>query len=177
MSSDENVVTTTAAAPKRQPKSFSDLKKDDLVSAARYFGTLEEGNTSEIKADLAEAGVTWKMYAQAFKLEGYEDAPDEDTSFEMPEPVDAEDWPDAEEGENVPTPALVTASAQPKLQAEKDYLIKFVGENPYFEFGKYKFTQEKPFGVMPAKDAQDALVKEPDKFRQAFPAELQEYYK
>lgn len=174
MSDDTNVVTTTAVAPKKVPKSFNDLKKDDLVAAARAFGTLEEGNAAELKADLAEAGVTFKMYAEAFKLEGYEAIPDEPEEFEMPEPTDVEDWPDAEEGENVSE--VKTAAPVPKLDAAEKYLIRFVGENPYFEFGKYKFTQENPYGIMPAEDAQKALTKEPEKFRQAWPAELQEYY-
>jgi hypothetical protein len=174
MSDDTGVVTSTEVAPKKVPKSFNDLKKEDLVKAALAFGADESGNAAEIKADLASLGVTWKMYAQAFKLDGYEALPEEPEEFEMPEPTDVEDWPDAEEGENVS--AVVTAAAVPKLDAAEKYLIKFVGENPYFEFGRYKFTQDNPYGIMPATDAQSALVKEPEKFRQAFPAELQEFY-
>jgi hypothetical protein len=173
--SDTNVVTTTEVAPKKVPKSFNDLNKAQLVEAALAFGADDSGNAADIKADLASMGVTWKMYAQAFKLEGYEAIPEEPEEFEMPEPVDVEDWPDAEEGEELNSP-VITAAPTPKLDAAEKYLIKFVGENPYFEFGKYKFTQENPYGIMPASDAQNALVKEPEKFRQAFPAELQEFY-
>lgn len=173
--SDDAVVTSTDVAPKKQPKSFNDLNKDQLVAAALAFGADENGNKEEIKAELAEMGVTWTMYAKAFKLDGYEDTPDDDTTFEMPEPTDVEDWPDAPEGgENVNN--LVTAAPVPQLQPAEKYLIKFIGENPYFEFRRYKFTQENPYGVMPAADAQDALTREPEKFRQAFPAELQEFY-
>jgi hypothetical protein len=172
MSDDTNVVTSTAVAPKKVPKSFNDLKKDELVAAAQAFGTLDEGNAAEIKADLADAGVTWTMYAKAFKLEGFEDVVEEVEEFEMPEPTDVEDWPDAlDEPEQIRTAAPV-----PKLNQEEKYLIKFQGENPYFEFGKYKFTQDNPYGIMPAADAQRALTQEPEKFRQAFPDELQEYY-
>lgn len=175
MSDDTGVITSTAVAPKKVPKSFNDLKKEELVKAALAFGADETGNAAEIKADLASLGVTWKMYAQAFKLEGYEELPD-DTEFEMPEPTDVEDWPDAEEGEEMTESPLVTAAPTPKLDAAEKYLIKFKGENPYFEFGKYKFTQENPYGIMPADDAQRALTQEPEKFRQAFPAELKEFY-
>jgi hypothetical protein len=170
MSDDTNVVTTTAVAPVKVPKSFNDLNKAQLVAAAQSFGTLEEGNAAEIKADLAESGVTWDMYARAFKLEGYDELPEE--KFEMPEPQDAEDWPDADEEES----PLVTAAPVPKLAQNEKYLIKFTGENRYFEFGKYKFTQDNPYGIMPAEDAQRALTEEPEKFRQAFPKELKEYY-
>ena len=171
--SDEGVVKSTDVAPKKQPKSFNDLKLDELRAAARAFGVDEDGNKDTIKAELAESGVTWKMYAQQFKLEGYNDIPEE--SFEFPEPVNVEDWPDSPEG-GEEVSELVTAAPTPKLEAAEKYLIKFIGENPYFEFGKYKFTQENPYGIMPATDAQNALTREPDKFRQAFPAELQEFY-
>ena len=174
----ENVVSTTDVAPLKEPKSFNDLNKDQLVAAALAFGADETGTKESIKADLAEMGVTWPMYAQAFKVGKYADADLDEVveEFEMPEPVNVEDWPDAPEvGENV-QPELATAPSVPQLAPAEKYLIKFIGENPYFEFGKYKFTQESPYGIMPASDAQTALTKEPEKFRQAFPAELQEFY-
>lgn len=172
--SEDAVITSTEVAPKKQPKSFDDLNKDQLVAAALAFGADEKGTKAEIKTELEELGVTWKMYAEAFKLEGFDSLPNEVEKFEMPEPTDVEGWPDAPEGgEEVED---VVTQEEPVLVPSQKYLIKFVGENPYFEFGTYKFTQEKPFGVMPAEDAQAALTKEPTKFRQAFPAELQEYY-
>lgn len=169
--SENNVVTTSDIAPVKVPKSFNELKKTDLVAAANHFGTETEGNVELLKADLLENGVTFEQYLAAF----HPTAAPEPEPFVLPEPVDVEDWPDAEESE-VNNVSVVTVPQVPEFAQEQKYLIRFIGENPYFEFGKYKFTSEKPYGVMTATDAQRALVEEPTKFRQAFPAELEEFY-
>lgn len=169
----ENVVTSGDIVPKKVPTSFKDLKKPELLKAAEYFGTDTEGNVDALLADLAESGVTFESYLAAFYPD--EKPTPEPEKFEMPAPVDIEDWPDAEEGGEEVT-EIVTAAPAPELNVAEKYLIKFVGDNPYFEFGKYKFTTDKPYGIMPAKDAQKALVSEPTKFRQAYPAELEEFY-
>lgn len=170
---DENVVTTEDVAPKKQPKSFRDLKKQQLVEAADYFGADSEGNAEAIRTDLEDMGVTWKMYVKAFKLEGHEDIP------EQPEvaPLEVE-LPDEDDEQEVEEEVsdVVTYDPTPKLATADNYLIKFIGENPYFEFEQYKYTQDKPFAIMPADAAQRALEQEPKKFRQAFPKELQEFY-
>jgi hypothetical protein len=168
----ENVIASSDVAPVKVPKSFNDLKIDELRAAARAFGSDETGNKDAIKADLLEFGVTFDQYLQMFYPNEAVDV--EPEAFEMPEPIDVEDWPDAEEEVNE-IETLITAPEVDLAPAEK-YLVKFVGENPYFEFGNYKFTTAKPYGVMPARDAQEALVNEPTKFRQAFPQELEEFY-
>lgn len=159
----DNVVTSADVAQKKVPTSFRDLRKAELVDAARSFGTLEEGNAEEIRADLADAGVTWEMYKKAFGLES-------DTTVEavVEEPV-LED-----EGVEEVTD-VVTADPNPVLARQDKYLIKMTRKNPYFEFGRYKFTQDKPYAIMNANDAQRILESE-DGFRQAYPAELQEFY-
>lgn len=169
----ENVVTTSDVAPVKVPKSFNDLNQKQLLAAAQAFGTDEAGTKAELKAGLVDFGVTFDQYLKMFH-------PDvspavEPEKFVMPDPIDIEEWPDAEEGGDDVT--VVTAEAVPTLAPADKYLIKFIGENPYFEFGKYRFTEEKPYGIMPASDAQRALVEEPTKFRQAFPAELEEFYR
>lgn len=170
----ENVVKTEDVAPKKQPKAFKDLKRPELIAAAQSFGTDDEGTNEAIRADLEEAGVTWEMYVKAFKLEGHEDIPDpEELAFAQ---VDEENLIDGDDEGVNEVSEVITAAPTPTLAPADKYLIKFIGENPYFEFGKYKFTADKPYGIMPAADAQKALVQEPTKFRQAFPAELQEFY-
>jgi hypothetical protein len=170
---DENVVTTEDVAPKKQPKSFADLNKSELLKAAEYFGADTEGNAIALRASLEDWGVTWNQYVKAFKLEGHEDIPEQPEIH--PLEVDEADLIDDDEQE-VEELTVKTAEPTPKLKASDNYLIKFVGENPYFEFEKYKYTQDKPFAIMPADAAQRALEQEPKKFRQAFPKELQEYY-
>lgn len=172
--SETNVVTASeiAEAPveQRAPRAFRDLNKSQLVEAALYFGADETGTAAEIRAELTDTGVTWDQYEKAFGLNGK--SLDDEEEFSFPEPL--VEFDENEEEEEVTD--IVTKAAVPTLAPADKYLIKFVGQNPYFEFGPYKFTQERPYGIMPAVDAQNALVGEPDKFRQAYPAELQEYY-
>lgn len=150
-----DAIKSTDMAPKT-PKSFRDLNKEQLVQAALFFGTEDEGNKEALLADLIANGVEWEQYVQAFLTE----KPAEET-------VAAEEV--AEE------PTRVVAQEPTVLKAQDKYLIKMERKNPYFEFGKYKFTQENPYAIMPADDAQDILTKESG-FRQALPGELQEYY-
>lgn len=170
----ETTITSNDVAPVKVPKSFNDLNKTALVAAAEYFGSETEGNAAVIKADLLESGVTFEDYLAAFHPDVAVKAPEAESV--LPEPVDVENWPDAEEGVNEVTETVVTVPPLLELAPQEKYLIKFTGENPYFERGRYKFTTDKPYAIMSAKDAQDALVEEPTKFRQAFPQELQEFY-
>jgi len=160
--------------PANVPSSFKALKKQELVAAAEYFGTSTEGNVTALRADLEDAGVTWAQYAEAFRLPGWEDlkAREENTAS-LPDPVN--DWDEEEETPLSKTPA-VAAAEQPTFTDEQKYLVKFVGKNPYFEHKRFKFTQDRPYAIMTAAQAQDALETEPNNFRQAFPKELQEFY-
>lgn len=165
----DNVITSNDVVTK-VPKSFKDLSKEQLVEAANYFGTENQGVRKEIESDLVDSYVTWDMYVKAFKLPGHEELPE--LTNEWPEQVDVEDAP--EEEENV-TDNEVLAAEPVKLAPADKYLIKMTRKNPYFEFAKYKFTTEKPYAIMTAADAQRILETE-EGFRQAFPAELQEFY-
>lgn len=169
----ENVIKTTDVEPSKlvapKPESFNDLSREELERAANWFGSETEGTDEEIIADLDDFGVTWNMYAREFKVEGYEHLPPQDAV--PPRQVDESDLLDGE----VEVTEPITQAPVTLAPAEK-YLIKFIGENPYFERGKYRFTTDRPYAVMPATDAQRALVEEPTKFRQAFPAELAEFY-
>lgn len=170
--STDNVVSTTDVAPLKEPKSFNDLNKEQLVAAALAFGADESGTKDSIKADLTEMGVTWQMYLDAF----YPDKDKEPVAEEsvLPEPTDIEDWPDADEGVNEVS-EIVTKEETPQLAPQDKYLIKMTRANPYFEFEDKKFTQDKPYAIMSAAQAQRILETE-DGFRQAYPAELQEFY-
>lgn len=170
---DSVIKSTDINPPKVEPKSFEDLTLDELVSAANMFGTETEGDEKTLREDLTLNGVKWNMYVRAFRLPGWEDIPADEPSW--PVEVDVEDAPDADEQEVVQVQEVIAAPPV-ALAADQKYLVKFIGENPYFEFKRYRFTQDNPYAVMPAADAQDALVTEAKKFRQAFPAELQEFY-
>jgi hypothetical protein len=169
----DSVVKTTDVNPPKVPSSFRDLKRADLLNAARYFGTETEGGVEVLRTDLHDSGVTWEDYVKAFKLPGHEDIPD--APYVGPSQVDVEDWEDAPELEKAVSEVIITAPPVDLAPAER-YLVKFIGENPYFETGRFKFTIENPYAVMTAEEAQDVLVAEPTKFRQAFPDELKEFF-
>lgn len=150
-------VISSADVAKKTPKSFRDLNKDELKAAALYFGTEDEGTKDALVADLAENGVTWEQYVEAFL--------DEKTA-----PVD-----EVVEATGEEEPVKVEAAKPTALTPQSSYLIKMDRKNPYFEFGTYKFTQDNPYVIMPA-DAAQAILTQEQGFRQATPAELQEFY-
>lgn len=155
---------------KANPDKFSDLNADALKAAAEFYGTDETVDPKVIIADLAESGVTWDLYAKDFLT------PVEEVPVVEPEPavVTSDQVTGKEETVSTVVEEVVTVEPSPVF-VSANYLIKMERENPYFEFGTYKFTKENPYNIMPASDAQRILTDETG-FRQAFPAELQEYY-
>ena len=172
----ENTVTALTVAstehePANRPESFEALKLRELQAAAEAFGVDWEGESEEvIRANLAADYITWPMYVKQFKLPGWDQLPSGDAE-DFPEPLD--DWDEKEEEEV--TQEVITASPL-ALQPDGKFLIKFIGQNWYFERGRYTFTKDKPYALMSARDAQSALVDEPSKFRQAMPQELEDFY-
>lgn len=166
-------VTDVEKTPANVPSSFAALKRPELLAAADYFGTTTEGNVKAIRADLEDNGVTWAQYANAFHLPGASELVD-------PEPEVSEPEVKEKEEEAPVTREILTKAPNEKLEVAADYLVRFVGDNEYFEFKDYRFTKANPFAVMPAEDAQEALELEqpptPPKFRQAYPKELSEYF-
>ena len=171
----EPLVTEDVELPEVSvPQKWSDLKKPQVLAAAEAFGTQTTGTVKEMLADLQDANVSWLDYQVMFGL--VEEPPVEDRGFTRVDEDEVEiEWIDGEVEDNM-TETLITAPRIAPMAPAEKYLIRFIGENPYFERGRYKFTAEKPYAIMNAQDAQDALVDEPKKFRQAFPDELKEFY-
>ena len=144
---------------KEEPRSFNELRKEELVALANHFGTNPEGTNKVIVVDLVDNGVTWEMAAETLGFSVNKDAKRGRKPVEKDE-VKKED--------------IVTATEE-VLKPSAKYLVKMERENPYFEWRSYKFPTEKPFAVMDANDAQEILSTEVG-FRQAFPQELEEYY-
>lgn len=141
------IKSTDLAGEVPVPSGFNDLEEDPLREAARWFGAEDTGDRQDVIKSLEEWGVDWNMYVREFKLPGYEalPAPEESIFTEV----------DVEDAEEVDTPVVEKIiTADPQLAPAQKYLIRFIGKNPYFERGKYKFSQERPFAVMPAEDAQ-----------------------
>jgi hypothetical protein len=173
----EPLETEEVELPAKEPKvpqKWSDLNKPQVIAAAQAFGTLDSGTVKEMLADLQDANVSWSDYQVAFGLA--EPPKEEDRNPTRVDESEVEiDWIDGEVEEDM-TEQILTVPRVASMAPSEKYLIKFIGDNPYFERGRYKFTSEKPYAIMPAVDAQDALVDEPKKFRQAFPDELSEFY-
>lgn len=157
--------TLSETTPANLPSSFKALHIDQLRAAADYFGSDSAGNAEAIRTALDEDGITWAMYAKEFGL------PSDDVveTPDFPEKVD--DWDEKEEEVS----EVVTQEAVPTLAVDQKYLIRMTRKNPYFEWRRYKFTQEKPYAIMSAEDAQEILESEQG-FRQAYPLELKEFY-
>lgn len=165
----DDTITSLDVAPKKEPTAFKDLNKAQLEAAVDYFGA-DRGSVKEMRASLVENGVEWNLYAEAFL--GPKREPDVE-GFVLSEPTDIEDWPDTEGVEEVNE--VLTQVPVPQLAPQQKYLIKMTRKNPYFEFEDKKFTQERPYAIMDAAQAQRVLESE-DGFRQAYPAELEEFY-
>ena len=136
--------------------SFKDLDKSELLAAAEHFGVDVDRRSSDknITAAILSDGVTWEMYKEAF--------PD------VVEEAKAEE-------ENEPT--VPSATKPTPRKGEKRQLVKMERGNPSFVvMGKYKFTQQHPFVLMPLDDALFIIANE-EGFRLANMAETEEFYK
>lgn len=119
-------------------------------------------------AAAAEDGVTWEMYKKAYPDTEVEEEEETPVLEHVPDPAGAV-------AEEVPAPKVRTKSEEVNTATTDMYLIKMNRENPYFEFRGYKFTQDHPYVVMPAADA-DKILRNEDGFAIATPSEANEYY-
>lgn len=181
--------------------SFQDLERDELYRTAIEDFAVEvhhRAGKDTIIAALEKDGVTWDLYAKANPAAAGLGEPEATETFEE-EPVDsagAEDLfvsePTSTErhanNPNVVTSAAVTGKAAPVVRTKKEeinvaandvWLVHMDRENPYFEFrGEsklHKFTQENPFAVMSAADA-NAITSTEEGFSIATPAQAQAFY-
>lgn len=158
------------------PTSFEHLDQKELYrSAIADFAVEvdEKDSAKVIRAALLEAGVEWADYVKqhpevAPKKEDTNvitspNVPGESTQTPKPKPVEPQ-----------PEGNIITAQA-PVAKPEDKFLIKMTRENVQYNTRGYKFTQEHPYALVAAKDAEYILSQE-EGFRQAFPSELAEFY-
>jgi len=164
---------------KENPTSFEDLETKELYrSAVEDFAAAvdeaDKGKKKVLLAALVEAGVEWSDYVAQHpevvpEKPVYQPTPNQ--TVETVEPL--EGFPE-EEVAVVQAPVQVQVQ-QPIAQNDQPYLIRMTRDNLVFETRGYRFTKDHPYALVSAKDAQFILSKE-DGFRQAFPAELDEFY-
>lgn len=131
---------------------WNDEKVDELIAAINFFAPEEiEGSTKPPKAELVKilsdipgAYEQWKNKAALESM--------------------AEDSDDAEDGD----------VEEDDSDAEDKVLVKMTRENHSYQIGKYTFTKENPFIVMPKSHANYVL--EEDGFVVATPREAEAYY-
>lgn len=171
--------------------SFDKLSKKELYrSAIEDFAVdvKEDDSAKVIKAALLESGVTWADYVAQHPEHAEEpvttkgvvtsdDVSRDDKRGLKVETSETTPVPTTPEGPAIvvaPKPRVVVAE---KIPDESDdlYLIKMERDNVAFEARGHRFTQENPYALMNAEDAQFLLSHE-DGFRRAWPEELAEYY-
>lgn len=149
---------------KENPESFADLPIEELRrTAVEDFAADIKANANQktVLAALVEDGVEWEQYATLKGLNKPE-----------PEPVVVEPVvvaPVVEEEVEIVTAGPVAP------QRTQKYLLKMERENVRFDVRGHKFTQEHPYALVSADDADHILTKEKG-FRMAFPSELEEFY-
>lgn len=139
--------------------SFSTLNKDLLRQVGEDFAVdfPEDATKKEMIAALAEEGVTWDMYKQAFPSEDDQD--------------DADEKPVADEKDDEePKDAKAKYSA-----STKKVLLKMNRTNGTYEVRGHKFTKAHPFLPVSEEDA-NYILDNIEGFKIATPREAEEYY-
>lgn len=159
-------------------KSFKDLDVEELRrSAVEDFAVDVEpdANKKEILAAILETGITWADYVKQHPEVAQTEEPNREQEQSRGNVVTSSDVTGSTD-EPVAAEPVAVRVAEPVIKETADkYLIKMVRDNVLYETRGYRFTQEHPYALVNANDAQYILAKE-DGFRQAFPDELEEFY-
>lgn len=138
---------------------FKDLKKEELVAAADYFGSDSDGTKDEVIEQLEDDGVTWEMYEQHVA----------DSEPEPAEPpADVSDKTDVE-----PVTPDTSDTDEPAAPDDR-VLVKMVTSNAIYERVGVRFTRAHPYRLVSKRQA-DVILQSED-FREATPEEAREYY-
>jgi hypothetical protein len=133
---------------------FQTLKKDLLAKVAEEFAVdlpedLDSITKAQIIAALAEDGVTWDMYKQAFPSE-------------MDQP-------------NVDNPIPAPAVTKEAPAAKRTVLLRMGRANPRYDVRGYTFTREHPY--LPVdEDNANWILDNVEGFYVASPREVDEFY-
>ena len=156
--------------------SFRDLERDELYRTAIEDFAVEvhhNAGAEKIIDALESDGVTWEMYV-ALHPEADDVTEDEGQVVETPSSVISLGQPDPAKSEV----RVRTRTKEVSSQVNDNWLVFMERENPSFQFKgdkTYKFTQENPFQVMSANDA-NRITAEEEGFAIATPAQAQAFY-
>lgn len=135
--------------------SFNNLKKPQLKAVAEGFGIEPEKDTVEaLKAALNAADfIEWDQAVDLLKKENLWDAEDEEKEEARKEEAKAE-----------------------QESRPKDTLIKMRRGNRSYQILGYTFTQDNPYALVTAEDAEYITDSDPEGFSYATPKEAIEFY-
>ena len=146
---------------------FTDLLKDDLVKAVKFYKVDVDVNANKqaLANALLDAGVTPEQWDKdSYEWENGA-KPEEDSgaitteSLKVEEPAEEDEDLDLDDDEDIVDEGLV--------------LVRFVGKNKSYRTGKHVFSANRPFALMKP-DEFERL--DPKKFREATKSEALEYY-
>jgi hypothetical protein len=177
----------------KTPTKFGDLSKDELIrSAVEDFAIElsddEKKGKNTVLAAFAESNILWEDYVSQHPEVAPEpavvtsNAPshssvEESTQTGFITPV-VEDRDDNGQVPYEAKPNMTVQTAQPLIPAnagDQPFLLKMTRENAVYQTRGYEFTEEHPYALVSAADAQWILENEKG-FRQAFPQELADFY-
>jgi hypothetical protein len=186
------------------PKGFADIDPDVLRRQAVEDWAIEVKPADSLKKVLKafdDAGVEWEDYADRYGYSGPQvntlDEPDSVASIDLPAAGTSVVDPTARTPERTREGAVVTSAAmgiepsRPIVAAEPvvprtaeplvvegpaPFLVKMERPNVRYTYGRYVWTQDHPYALVAPEDFERVLKHEPG-FRQAYPSELQEFYR
>lgn len=152
---------------------FTDLLKEDLVKAARYYKVEVEPNWTKdrIATALLDAGKTPEQWERDQEANDFGEGNGAITTSDLgdhPEPETEESDEDTESVEDEPV-----VEDEPAEEDEELVLVRFTGSNQSYTTGPFTFSRFKPFGLM-TEEQFDTLDR--NKFRLATKAEAVEFY-
>jgi hypothetical protein len=164
--------------------SFKDLSQEELYRTAieDFAVDVEPTDSAEtIRAAFLEQDITWDMYVKQHpELEPVEEEVNRIQEADRGNvikavPVVTNNLDTEEEAEEIIAAPRIRTKEKTQLNLNDQYLLKMTRDNTMFETRGYRFTQDHPYALVSAVDAEYILENE-DGFRQAFPSELEKFY-
>lgn len=163
-----------------RPTKLSDLSPEELYRSALEDFALnvdddEKSNKTALLAAFTDGGVDWAQYVEQHPEVAPEPAKNVVTAGDNKHASVEDEVPATISQEERFVPRQPVTAAPPVYQPDQTYLIKMNRPNVAFQTRGHTFTQEHPYAIVSADDA-DYILSHEDGFSIASPSELKEYY-
>ena len=162
--------------------SFKDLKKDELLAVADYFGVevKKTDNKDTIVAALGEDGVSFEEgyadYKAATEVEQDEEEKDDNVVITSKDVVDVDEVDEAPAAPATEQASSKGAKRQAAALVPDGYeLVKKTRNNPVYEVRTYRFTDQHPYVLVKEEDV-DFLIEVEGGFALAKASEVMDFY-